>query len=110
MWYHSHDLEQVAPDVFTVFNNDFDNTTNPNNASSQLIEVSLNEQNYTARETFSWTAPEQYYTQYLGAAIILPDGDWMGDFGSSTHEFSENAPWDFNNTRAVIVEVNGLGK
>ena len=106
LWYHSHDLQQVAPNVFTMFNNDFDNVTNYNDSNSQLIEFTLNEQNMTAKENWSWTAPKQYYTTYLGAADILPNGDWIGDFGSPTHQFPENQPWNFNDTGAVLVEVN----
>ena len=110
LWYHSHDLKQVAPDVFTMFNNDFDNITNYNDSNSQLIEVTLNEQNMTAWVNWSWTAPKQYYSTYLGAADILPNGDWIGDFGSPTHQFTENKPWDFNDTGAVLIEVNPAGQ
>jgi len=110
LWYHSHDLKQVAPDVFTMFNNDFDNITNPNDANSQMIEVTLNEQNMTAWVNWSWTAPEQYYTTYLGATKILPNGDWIGDFGSPTHQFTENQPWNFTDTGAVLIEVNPTGQ
>jgi hypothetical protein len=106
LWYHSHDLKQIAPDVFTMFNNDFDNITNYNDSSSQLMEVTLNEQNMTAWVNWSWTAPPQYYSTFLGAADILPNGDWIGDFGSPTHQFVENQPWNFNDTGAVLIEVN----
>jgi Arylsulfotransferase (ASST) len=106
LWYHSHDLKQIAPDVFTMFNNDFDNITNYNDSSSQLMEVTLNEQNMTASVTWSWTAPPQYYSTFLGAADILPNGDWIGDFGSPTHQFVENQPWNFADTGAVLIEVN----
>ena len=110
LWYHGHDLEQVAPDVFTMFNNDFDNVTNYNDSNSQLIEFTLNEQNMTAKENWSWTAPKQYYTTYLGAADILPNGDWIGDFGSPTHQFPENQPWNFTDTGAILFEVNPAGQ
>ncbi len=110
LWFHSHDLELVAPDVFTMFNNDFDNITNPNDANSQMIELTLNEQNMTAFVNWSWTAPEQYYTQFLGATDILPNGDWIGDFGSPTHQFPENQPWGFNDTGADLIEVNPAGQ
>ena len=29
LWYGEHDVMEVAPDVFTIFNNDYDNITNP---------------------------------------------------------------------------------
>jgi hypothetical protein len=106
LWYHSHDLKQVAPGVFTMFNNDFDNITNYNDSSSQLMEITLNEQNMTAWVNWSWTAPPQYYSTFLGAADILSNGDWIGDFGSPTHQFVENQPWNFTDTGAVLIEVN----
>lgn len=110
LWYHSHDLEQVAPDVFTMFNDDFDNVTNYNDANSQMIEFTLNEKNMTATMIRSWTAPEQYYSSYLGATDLLPNGDWLGDFGTPTHQFAENQPWNFNDTGAVLIDVNAAGQ
>jgi len=110
LWYHSHDLEQVAPDVFTMFNDDDDNVTNQYNALSQMIEFSLNEQNMTATIIRSWTAPTQYYISYLGATDLLPNGDWLGDFGTPTHQFPENSPWNFTNTGATLIDVNAAGQ
>ena len=109
-WYGAHDLEQLAPDVFSIFNNDYGNVTNPNNAASQLVEFTLNENTMTASVTWSWTAPTQYYTQFLGANDLLPNGDWLGDFGSNTHRFPQNSPWNFNDTGADIIEVNPAGQ
>ena len=110
LWYHSHDLEPIAPNVFSMFNNDFDNITNYNSSSSQLLEISLNMQNMTAKTIWSWTAPPQYYSTYLGAAVLLPNGDWMGDFGPTSHEFVENQPWNFTDTGAVLIEVTPSGQ
>ena len=110
LWYHSHDLEMVAPDVFTMFNDDFDNVTNYNDANSQMIEFTLNEQTMTATIIRTWTAPEQYYSSYLGATDLLPNGDWLGDFGTPTHQFTENQPWNFTNTGAVLIDVNAAGQ
>ena len=110
LFYHSHDLEMVSPDVFTMFNDDFDNVTNYNDANSQMIEFSLNEQTMTATITRTWTAPEQYYTAYLGATDLLPNGDWLGDFGTPTHQFAENAPWNFADSGATLIDVNSAGQ
>jgi hypothetical protein len=110
LWYHSHDLEQVAPDVFTMFNDDFDNVTNYYDSNSQMIEFTLNEQNMTATIIRSWTAPIQYYSSYLGATDLLPNGDWLGDFGTPTHQFIENQPWNFTNAGAVLIDVNAAGQ
>ena len=110
LWYHSHDLKEVEPDVFTMFNNDYENNTNPADCHSSLLEVTLNETNMTAYVNWSWEAPTQYWTTYGGATVILPNGDILGDFGDPTHEYSQNQPWDFNDTGAVFVEVNPAGQ
>ncbi len=110
LWYHSHDLKEVAPDVFTMFDNDFDNNTNPDNCHSQLMEVTLNETSMTAYVNWSWEAPKQYWNNYGGATVILPNGDYLGDFGDPTHQLTQNQPWNFNNTGAVFVEVNPAGQ
>ena len=109
LWYHSHSTEMVAPNVFAMFDNDFDNITNPNNCRSRMIEVTVNEQNMTAWVSWSWEAPTQYWTPYWGKHDILPNGDHIGVFGSQTHQFPQNQPWVGNDTGAVLVEVNQQG-
>ena len=109
LWYHSHATWQVEPDIFTMFDNDFDNTTDPNDCHSRMIEVTLNEQNMTAWVSWSWEAPTQYWSPYFGKTDRLPNGDHIGVFGSPSHHFSQNAPWTGNDTGAVIVEVNSTG-
>jgi hypothetical protein len=110
LWYHCHDVKRLAPDVFSLFDNDYNNNTDPNASNSGLKEITLNETTMTAQITWGWEAPKQYYTTYGGAAIRLPNGDWIGDFGDPTHQFPENQPWDFHNTGAVFVEVNPQGQ
>ncbi len=110
LWYHSHDVKQVAPNVFSMFDNDYDNNTNPNNCRSSIKEVTLNETNMTAYISWSWEAPTQYWTFYGGATLILPNGDYLGCFGTPTHQFPQNQPWNFNDTGAVFVEVNPGGQ
>ncbi len=109
LWYHSHATWQVAPDVFTMFDNDDDNTTNPNDCHSRMIEVTLNEQNMTAWVSWSWEAPTQYWSPYFGKTDRLPNGDHIGVFGSPSHHFTQNSPWAMNDTGAVIIEVNSTG-
>jgi hypothetical protein len=110
LWYGEHDVKEVAPDVFTIFNNDYDNITNPDDCRSSLIEVTLNETSMTAIVNWSWEAPTQYWNSFAGSAQILPNGDWLGDFGDPSHQDPQNKPWSFNNTGAVFVEVNPAGK
>ncbi len=109
LWYHSHATKQIQPNVFTMFDNDFDNETNPNDCQSRMIEVTLNEQNMTAWVSWNWTAPKQYWTPYIGDTVRLPNGDRLGTFGSPTHQFPQNQPWSFNDTGAVLVEVDPTG-
>ncbi len=109
LWYHSHSTYQVAPDVFTMFDNDFDNVTNPNDCHSRMIEVTLNEKNMTAWISWNWTAPTSYWTPFFGKNDPLPNGDRIGVFGSQTHQFPQNKPWNFSDTGAILVEVDPLG-
>jgi hypothetical protein len=110
LWYHSHDTKQVAPDVFTMFDNDFDNNTNPNNCRSRMIELTVNETSMTAYVNWSWEAPTQYWNNYACGTLLLPNGDFLGDFGDPTHQLPQNSPWNFNNTGAVFIEVNPAGQ
>ncbi|HTY76115.1 MAG TPA: aryl-sulfate sulfotransferase [Candidatus Nanoarchaeia archaeon] len=110
LWYHSHDLEQISPNVFSMFDNDYDNITNPNDAHSGLIDVTLNFSSMTAQVTWSYSAPTQYWTEFFGANVRLPNGDRIGDFGTPTHQFPQNQPWVGNNTGAVLIEVNQTGQ
>ena len=57
LWYHSHDVKEVAPDVFTMFDNDYENNSNPDDCHSEMLEVTLNETSMTAYVNWSWEAP-----------------------------------------------------
>lgn len=73
-----------------------------------MIEVTLNEQDMTARVSWSWTAPREYWSPYWGKADRLPNGDRIGTFGTETHSKYENIfP---NSTGAVLIEVNPKGE
>ena len=99
LWYHSHSVKEVEPDVFIMFDNDYHNQTNPNDDQSRMMEVTLNETSMTAWVSWSWTAPVEYWTTWGGDADILPNGDILGTFGCQTHYVQ-------NSTGAVLVEVN----
>ena len=109
LWYHSHGTYQVSPNVFVMFDNDFDNETNPTDCQSRMIELTLNEQNMSAWVSWNWTAPKSYWSFALGNTARLPNGDHIGVFGVPSHQRPENQPWDFNDTGAVMVEVNQTG-
>jgi hypothetical protein len=118
LWYHSHDVKEVQPDVFLMFDNEYHNTTTPcpdtfedTTAYSRIVEVTANEQNKTAWVSWSWEAPRGDWTPYWGEADRLPNGDWIGTFGSQSHylpgtEISTPSP---DSTGAVVVEVNSQG-
>lgn len=114
LWYGEHDVKEVAPNVFTMFNNDYGNVTNANDSRSSLLEVTLNETSMTAYVNWSWVAPISYWNSFGGSNVILPNGDYLGCFGDPTHQKPQNAlpdgTWDFADTGAVFVEVNPDGQ
>jgi len=122
LWYHSHDVREIQPDVFTMFDDDYDNTTNATNpcpatfeetiAHSRMLEITVNEQNMTAWTSWGWAAPREDWTPYWGSVDKLPNGDWLGDFGSQSHFLPGSgigSPLP-NSTGAVLVEVNSMGQ
>jgi hypothetical protein len=110
LWYHSHDLKQVFPGEFAMFDNDYANETDLNNCRSRMLKIELNETSMVAREVWSWEGSRSWYSPYLGSVEILPNGNVMGCFGTPTHQFTENKPWDFENTGAIIAEVTPGGE
>ena len=92
-----------------MFDNDYDNNTNPDDHHSSLIELTLNEASMTASVNWIWEAPTQYWNAYGGATLILPNGDFLGDFGDPTHPAPQNESGN-SNTGAVFVEVNPAGQ
>jgi hypothetical protein len=102
LWYHSHDTEEIAPDVFMMFDNDYHNQTDINDANSRILELTLDEQNMTAKEIWSWEAPEEYWSYYWGEADVLPNGDRIGTFGTETKPYNSSIG-------AVIAEVSPQG-
>jgi len=122
LWYHAHDVREVQPDVFSMFDNDFDNSTNSTNpcpatfeetnAHSRMLEITVNEQNMTAWESWSWAAPRADWSPYWGSLDQLPNGDWIAAFGSESHYLPGSGittPLP-NSTGAVLVEVNQKGE
>ncbi len=109
LWYHSHGTYQVAPGVFEMFDNDFHNETNINDAHSRMIELTLNETSMMAKVNWEWVAPTSYFSFAFGSSYLLPNGNRLGTFGLYTHQRPENAPWNFTDTGAIVVEVDPLG-
>ena len=108
-------MKEVAPDVFTLFNNDYDNITNPDDCRSSLMEVTLNETSMTANVNWSWEAPiVNIGMQYAGANLLLPNGDFLETSATQRIQLPQNqlpdGTWDFTDTGAVFVEVNPAGQ
>jgi hypothetical protein len=112
LFYHAHDLSEISPNVFLMFDNDYHNTTKPcqigaayngTGSHSRMLEITVNEQNMTAQVTWSWTAPSAYWTPYWGSADVLPNGDLIGAFGAQSHYVP-------NSLGAELVEVNSKGQ
>ncbi|MCW4019262.1 MAG: aryl-sulfate sulfotransferase [Candidatus Bathyarchaeota archaeon] len=110
LWYGCHDVKQVEPNVFIMFNNDFGNVTDFNNEQSAMQEVTINEQDMTAYVSWSWTAPKELYSAYWGETARLPNGNRIGVFGTLTHPLAQTTPYLVNDTGAVLVEVNPQGE
>ncbi|XES78518.1 MAG: aryl-sulfate sulfotransferase [Candidatus Bathyarchaeia archaeon] len=106
LWFGCHDVMQVEPNVFIMFNNDFGNTTDFDNGRSAMQEITVNEQDMTAEVSWSWTAPPELYSPYWGEAARLPNGNRIGVFGTPDHQFAESEPFLVNATGAVLVEVS----
>jgi len=109
LWYHAHDVREVKPDVFLMFDNDYHNTTMPcqqefngTGLHSRMLEIGVNEQTMTAYELWSWSAPSAFWTPYWGSVNQLPNGDMIGAFGANSHYVP-------NSGGAKLVEVNMKG-
>ena len=81
-----------------MFDNDFDNNTNPDDCHSEMIEVTLNETSMTAYVDGSWEAPTQYWNSYAGGTLLLPNGDYIGDFGVSSTPITAKRTLELHST------------
>ena len=102
LWYHGHSLKEVEENVFIIFDNDYHNQTNPENAHSRILEITLDKENMTARESWSGTAPIEYWSQVWGDADRLPNGNRIGVFGTQLKPYNSTIG-------AILVEVDPQG-
>ena len=101
LFYHAHSVERVDDNTFIIFDNGPFNQTDPANERSRLVEITVNETAMTAYESWSWTAPHEYYSVIWGDADRLPNGNRLGVFGTPNHPDCDIG--------ARIVEVNPAG-
>ncbi len=92
LFHHAHSVEQVDENTFILFDNEF----YTGNELSRILEITIDEATMTANESWSWTAPSDYYAAYFGDADRLPNGNRLGTFGAMGS--------------ARIVEVNDAGE
>ncbi|MFX0108658.1 MAG: aryl-sulfate sulfotransferase, partial [Candidatus Hodarchaeota archaeon] len=66
---------------FLLFDNDHHNQTDINNENSRLIEIVVNEDTMVANESWTYAAPPDYWSVFMGDADPLPNGHRFGAFG-----------------------------
>lgn len=101
LFFHAHSVEKIDANTFILFDNDMHNQTNPGNQRSRIVEITVNETTMIAIESWSWTAPVEYYSNIWGDADLLPNGNRLGTFGTDTHPNTDLG--------ARLVEVNDSG-
>lgn len=123
LWYHSHIIKEVEPNVFIMFDNDFHNRTHLDTypegedpftvnygGQSRLIKFKLNETTMTAEVIWTYTPDIKYFSAVFGDVDILPNGNILGVFGTPLHE------WDSNHEKldepfgAALLEVSTDGE
>jgi len=102
LFYHAHSVERVDDNTFIIFDNGPFNQTDFANERSRIVEITVNETAMTAYESWSWTAPHEYYSVIWGDADRLPNGNRLGVFGTHNHPDCDIG--------ARIVEVNPEGE
>jgi hypothetical protein len=122
LWYHSHIIKEIEPNVFLMFDNDFHNRThldtypegedpyNNYGGRSRLIEVKLDESSMTGEITWSYEPPTEYYSSVFGDIDVLPNGNILGVFGTPAHNWTLNHEAIEEPFGAAILEVNRQGK
>ncbi len=81
LFYHAHSVERVDENTFIIFDNDLHNQEDADSHNSRILEITIDEDTMTAYESWSWTAPPEYYSPGWGDADRLPNGDRLGTFG-----------------------------
>ncbi|MCE7743072.1 MAG: hypothetical protein GOP50_11540 [Candidatus Heimdallarchaeota archaeon] len=101
LFYHAHSVEKTADKTFILFDNDRHNQTFAHSRTSRIVELVIDDTTMIAKESFTWEAPESYWSSIWGDADMLPNGHFFGTFGTPTHVGS--------GIGARMVEVNRAG-
>ena len=123
LWYHSHIIKEVRPNVFIMFDNDFHNRTHLDTyppgedlfevnygGQSRLIEITLDESNMTAEITWSYKPEVEYFSAIFGDIDVLPNGNIVGVFGTPVHKWTMDNKEIEEPFGAAILEVNRDGE
>ncbi len=123
LWYHSHVVKEIEPNVFIMFDNDFHNASklddyppgeNPYvtnfGGQSRLIKITLDESTMTGEVTWSYTPPAEYFSAIFGDIDILPNGNILGTFGTPDHRWTADHIEIEEPFGAALLEINWEGE
>jgi hypothetical protein len=123
LWYHSHIVKEIEPNVFIMFDNDFHNITKLDDyppgedpyvtnygGVSRLIEFKLDESTMSGEITWSYTPPEEYFSAIFGDIDVLPNGNILGTFGTPDHRWAKSHLEIDEPFGAALLEVNRSGE
>jgi hypothetical protein len=123
LWYHSHVIKEIEPNVFLMFDNDFHNRTHLDSygegedpyvvnygGQSRLIEITLNETTMTAETTWNYLPPAEYFSAIFGDIDVLPNGNILGVFGTPVHKWNADLEEIDEPFGAALLEVNRDGE
>ncbi|MCE7741907.1 MAG: hypothetical protein GOP50_05570 [Candidatus Heimdallarchaeota archaeon] len=102
LFYHTHGLEKISANKFSVFDNDEHNQTDGTNHRSRLLEITIDEDKMYANVSWEWISPVDYYSGWFGDCDLLPNNNYLGVFGAQTRPDTTYG--------ARLVEVNTEGE
>lgn len=124
LWYHSHIIKEIEPNVFLMFDNDFHNRTHLDSypgegedpfivnygGRSRLIEITLDDSKMTAEITWSYEPPSEYFSAIFGDIDVLPNGNILGVFGTPVHKWTADLEEIKEPFGAALLEINRDGE
>lgn len=110
LWYNSHDLNTIGNDEFLMFDNDYQNLTDPlgNFTQSSIVQFKINTVNMTIEETFRWIGAKSYSGEFWGGARKLSNGNYLTTFGAPVHG-NRSSP-SHTSFGGAATEINPLGE
>jgi hypothetical protein len=103
LFYGAHSLEKIGDNKFIIYDNDEYNTTNFLSNWPRYVEFEIDEENWEAREIFTWTIPDNnvYIGKHWGDADHLPLNNILGTASTGSGGGDE---W------VILTEVNKDGE